>query len=95
MFHKLYNYPNLYLNGTQLTQVDYHSHLGLVLNSKMTWSHHIEQVSSKAWKRLHALKRTRHMVPKNAALNIYKSMIRPTVEYGGVIYDNSGQQLHI
>ena len=81
-------YPPLYFNGHRIDKVDQHTHLGLTLSENMTWTNHITRITNKTWPKVDSLKRIRHKVPKHTLIHLYKIMIRPTLEYGAVIYNN-------
>ena len=59
----------------------------------MTWKEHIARISKKANQRLSNIKRIRHIIPRKTADNLYKSLVRPIMEYGDVLFDNKTQQL--
>ncbi len=81
-------HPDLYLNNSKLMEVESHTHLGITLNNTMTWKDHVAKIVTKALTRVHMLKRIRFFIPRMTALTIYKSLIRPVVEYGDVLFDN-------
>ena len=81
-------HPDLYLNNAKLVEVGNHTHLGVTLNNSMTWKDHVDKIVTKALTRVHMLKRIRFFIPRMTALTTYKSLIRPVVEYGDVLFDN-------
>ena len=91
--NKLPNYPSLFLGNQKITLVKKHTHLGLTFDTKMTWKEHITNISYKANQRLNNIKRIRHIIPRKVADNLYKALVRPTMEYGDVIFDNVSQHL--
>ena len=58
------------------------------LQSSMSWRKHIVQVFEKASKRLNMLKFVRFKVDRSILTSLYKSLIRPLMEYGDVIWNN-------
>ena len=78
--------------------VDNHKHLGMILDSRLDFSSHINEKISKANQGVGVIKRLYHYLPRNALLQIYKSFIRPHLDYCDVIYhkptydDFSGDQ---
>ena len=58
--------------------VHYHRHLGFVLDSKMNYIKHIEGIG--------LIKRLYNYLPRKALIQIYKSFIRPHLDYCDVIY---------
>ena len=85
-----FQYPDLKLNGTNIRTVECHTHLGLTLNSRMTWHDHVENICQKASKRLALLKRVsiRYNLNRKDLETIYFSMIRSIIEYCDIIYNN-------
>ena len=81
--------PRLYLDGEQIKEVMTHKHLGLTFNGTLTWSDHIGQLVSKASKCIGLLRRISRDVPRRCLEILYKSMIRPLLEYADIIYDGS------
>ena len=58
--------------------------MGIVLDSKLEIKFHVDQ-KIKKFNKLQALVR-RLSVPRNALLTIYKSFIRPHLDYGDILY---------
>ena len=65
----------------------FHKHLGLVLDEKLTFGYHLSEKISKANKGIGLIKRLYFHLPRKSLLSIYKSFIRPHLDYGDVIYD--------
>ena len=81
-------YPPLYLQNKRLVEVEQHKHLGLTLNNKLTWEDHISRVCTEAGKRLSVIKRLPSNITPFTKLQLYKTFVRPVLEYGSVIFDN-------
>ena len=82
------NHPTLlYFNDTPVTTAPFQKHLGLYLDEKLTFGHHLNEKISKANKGIGLIKRLYAYLPRQSLLNIYKSFIRPHLDYGDVIYD--------
>ena len=81
-------YPDLYLNGVTLTKVKSHKHLGLTLGDDMSWNLHIDSILKKAASRLSGIRRIRFLITRKARETLYKTLVLPILEYGGVIFDN-------
>lgn len=81
-------YPKLTFDGTELTQVTEHTHLGMTLNSRLTWHSHINKVTTKAYRVVNMLKRIRHLVPRSTLEGSYRTLVRPILEYGNIVYSN-------
>ena len=81
------NHPNLFFNNSPVTTAPFQKHLGLILDEKLNFSHHLNEKISKANKGIGLIKQLRLYLPRKALLNIYKFFIRPHLDYGDVIYD--------
>ncbi len=85
--------PPLYMNNSQLRQVDSHKHLGLTLTQTLSWEEHIVNICTKANKRIGILKRLTKTLTRQAKETVYLSFIRPVLEYAAVIYDGCPNRL--
>jgi hypothetical protein len=86
------NYPDLYIGGEILQRVKQHKQLGIIFNETMTWEHHINENCRKAMNRLTTLKRIGTKIPRKSRLTIYLAYIRPVLEFGFQLYDNSSKE---
>ena len=59
----------------------------LVLDNKLTFKKHIKDKLNKAYFGVGKIKRLRDILPRDSLVTIYKSFIRPHLDYGDVIYD--------
>ena len=75
----------------KLTEQSKHKQLGVLFNNNMTFVDHIDQQCNKAMKRLTTLKRLQHKIPRRSRLQIFVSIIRPILEFGCELYDNSSK----
>ena len=67
-------------------------HLGLYLDERLNFSHHIKEKMSKACKVIGAIRKLHYILPRHSLLTIHKSFIRPYLDYGGIIYDQPNNQ---
>ena len=61
--------------------------MGLVLDNKLTFKKHIKDKLNKAYFGVGKIKRLRDKLPHDSLVTIYKSFIRPHLDYGDVVYD--------
>ena len=61
--------------------------MGLVLDNKLTFKKHIKDKLSKAYFGVGKIKRPRDILPRDSLVTLYKTFIRPHLDYGDVIYD--------
>ena len=74
-------YDPVSYSGVDVMQVDYHKHLGFIPDRKMSYSKHIDGKIGKANEGIGVIKRLYNYLPREALLQIYKSFIRPHLEY--------------
>jgi hypothetical protein len=80
-------HPTLHLDGNTLREVNSHIHLGLKLTSNFTWNHHIQSIHKKASKMINLLKSVKYKLHRSTLISLYKSLVRPLMEYADVIWD--------
>jgi hypothetical protein len=80
-------HPPLIINGNTIEDIDKHTHLGLTLSSNMSWREHILNIHQKASKRVHMLKGLKYKLNRDILINLYKTMIRPVMEYADCVWD--------
>jgi hypothetical protein len=84
---------NYSIGNASLSRVDNFCDLGLTVTSTMSWDLHIEKSISKANKRLGLLKRTLgYTVDESVKLLCYKSLVRPLVEYGTMLWSGTSKR---
>ena len=67
-----------YLSNTELRFVDSHKDLGVNMSRDLSWSNHVDVIVNKANK---VLKRTVGSKNKEIFSMLYKSLVRPILEY--------------
>jgi hypothetical protein len=80
--------PNIRLKNEQIEQVTTHKHLGVFLSNDMKWTTHIDYCVKKARKKLGLIRRQSQKLSKKQRVDLYKTMIRPVLEYGSALFDN-------
>ena len=80
--------PHLLFDGHVLDSIESHRHLGLELNSKLGWKDHIESITTNSNKKLNLLAHLKHLLDRKTLLTMYQSFIRPSLEYGNIIFCN-------
>ena len=62
-------------------------YLGIYLDEKLSFSNHVEKNISKANKDICVLSKLCNILTRNYLIAIYKSFIRPQLDYGIIIFD--------
>ena len=65
----------------------YQNHLGIYLDEKLNFSNHIKEKTSRANKGTGILRKLYNVLPWTSLITIYKSFIRPHLDYGAIIFD--------
>ena len=68
-------------NKTPVVVCSYQKHLGVFLDKKLNFQHHIKENIAKASKGIGFIKKLNNVLPRNALLTIYKSFVRPHLDY--------------
>ena len=82
-------HPPIFMNNQQLSEVTSDKHLGL---QDCTWHEQIEYIKENAWLRINVMRKLKFLLDRKSLETIYISFIRPILEYGDVVWDNSTQQ---
>ena len=80
-------HSTIFQNNIEVSRADSQKHLGLFLDNNLTFKKHIKGKLKKAYFGVDKTKRLRGLLPRDSLVTIYKSFIRPHVDYGDVIYD--------
>ena len=67
-------------------------YLCLYLDENLNFSHHIKEKISNICKGIGVIRKLHYVLPRHSLLAIYKSFIRPHLDYGGIIYDQQNNQ---
>jgi hypothetical protein len=76
------------LMGTMLENSKSHKHLGVIFNSNGKWNNHINEIYTKACRRINILRMMKHRLDRKSLEKLYIGFIRPMLEYGGIVWDN-------
>ena len=85
-------HPPVFMLDQQIKEVESHKHLGVILSNDCSWQKHIDYIKKKAWTRINIMRRLKYDLDRKSLETIYKSFIRPLLEYADVILDNCTQQ---
>ena len=83
---KKQNHPALFFGGTKVVETDHQTHLGLVLCNNLSFKKHIREKIAKAKKILGSLKLVSKYLPTKALESVFKSFIRPHLDYCDIIF---------
>ena len=79
------NHITVYFNNVPLIRENFQKHQGLILDSKLYFFDHI----IKPTKCINVIRKVNPSLPGSSLFTIYKSFVRPHLDYGDVIHDQS------
>ena len=87
--HKRDNVPHepLTFNNNKIQSAPAQKHLGLILDSKLDFNQHIDDKINKCNKIIGTMRRLSMTLSRKSLLTIYKSFVRPLLDYADIIYD--------
>ena len=86
--HKLEQqvHPKIYFNNNEVTEVREHKHLGLILDSELSFASHINEKIKIARKGIGIIKYLSSYLPISTLDQIYKMYVQPHLDFCDVIY---------
>ena len=81
------SHSSVYFNNIRVSSSSVHKHLGILLNDTLSYEHHLKSVLNKVKKTISLLRKFQQILPGQSLITIYKSFIRPHLDYGGIVYD--------
>ena len=82
-------HPPLIINNPHDSQCKSQKHLGIILDSKLTFEDHYETILSKTNRTIGLLRKLQNLLPKEELITIYKAFIRHHLDYGDVLFDRA------
>ena len=78
---------NIRIDDEIIKRVDRTKSLGLTIDDRLSWSNHVDEICRKVSSAIGALKRIRHFISANTALQIYNALILPHFDYCSPVWD--------
>ena len=83
------NHNPVYFNPNSVKQVPSQKHIGIYLDTKLNFQEHLNNVLSKVNKTTGLLSLLQAFLPRQFLVTVYKTFIRPHLDYGDIIYDQT------
>ena len=83
------SHPSVYFNNIPVNSTSVHKYLGMLLDDKFSYEHHLKFVLNKINKTIGLLRKFQQILPRQSLITIYKSFIRPHLDYGDIVYDRA------
>ena len=84
---KLNDYP-LQFDNQPLVQLENHKHLGLIINNKLKWTKHIDDILFSVSKIADVFVKLKQSLDRRTLEQIYFTFVRPKLEYACIIWDD-------
>ena len=81
------DHPKLTFNGNQVQQCSSQKYVGLFLHNKLDFNIYLDEKVNKCNKIIGIMKKRSTSVSRQSLLSIYKSIVRPILDYVDIIYD--------
>ena len=83
------SHPSVSFNKIPVSSTSLHKHLGMLIDDKLSYKHHLRSVLNKVKKAIGLLRKFQQILPRKTLITIYKSFIRPFLDYRDIIYDRA------
>ena len=80
------NHPQFIFNGIAVAKVNYQKHLGLILDSRLSFEKHLNEKIIKVKKIIGILKHLSKFLLLKTLDQMYKALVRPHLDYCDIIY---------
>ena len=80
--------PSVQVNNNCISTIQSYEYLGMILHYKLDMNDHIDNMGEKANTKVGILSKTRQFNSQKTAINIYKCMIRPHLDYIDFVIDS-------
>ena len=77
--------PSGYFNNIPANSTSVHKHLGMLVDDKLSYEHYLKFVLNKIKKTIGLLRKFQQILPKQSLITIYKSFIRPQLDYDDIV----------
>ena len=80
-------------NNNNVSQTFSQKHQGVILDFKLAFEEHLNNVLAKVKKSISLLRKLRILLPRTTLITIYKAFIRSHLDYGDILYDRALNKL--
>ena len=82
-------HSSLTFNNIPVAQTSSQKHLGMHLDKTLNFEEHLSKVEAKVNKIIGNIRKLQNVLSQSALLTIYKSLVRPHLDYEDIIYDKA------
>ena len=89
VIQKKISHPPLNFSNNSIQQVQFQKPLGVYLDGKLDFREHLQNMFKKINKTIRLLHKLQNNLPRAPLITIYKSFVRPHLDYGDILYDQT------
>ena len=78
--------PPVFLDNHPVQEVSHQKYLGLTFTHNLRWNRHIDEIASKAQRKLNAMLPLKFKLDRKSLETMYNSFVLPTMEYAIVVW---------
>ena len=82
------SHSSAYFNNIAISSTSVQKHLGMLLHDKLSYEHYLKFVLNKVKNTIGLLRKFQQILSRQSLITIYKSFIRPHLDYGDTVYDH-------
>ena len=82
-------HPPLEFNNNDVIQATSHKHLGIILDTRLSFEKHLETVLCKLNKTMGLIRKLQNLLPRTALITLHKAFLYPNLDYGDILYDQA------
>ena len=82
-------HSSLVFNNNNVLQASSQKHLGVILDVKLTFDEHLNNVLNKVNKTIGLLRKLQNLLSRSTLITICKAFIRPRLDYGDILFDQT------
>ena len=86
---KATSHPPLVFNNNNVMLPASRKHLGIILDTRLSFEKHLETVLCKINKTIGLIRKLQNLLPRSALITLYKAFVRPHFDYGDILYDQA------
>ena len=90
---KATSHPPLVFNNNNVIQAASHKHLGIILDTRLSFEKHLETVLCKLNKTIGLIRKLQNLLPRSALITLSKTFVLPHLDYGDTLYDQVNRSI--
>ena len=90
---KATSHPPLVFNNNNVMQAASYKHLGIILDTRLSFEKNLETVLCKINKTIGLTRKLQNLLPRSDLITLCKAFVRPHLDYGDILYDQARNEL--